>query len=224
MKPLINHSLIKIGLIEDDPSLRRNYEEFFHNEPGFTVLFATSDLQKLKYLNVDESPNVILLDLLLPSGNSVYQISRLKKDFPQTKIVILSGMEEPALTKLAMTKGASGFLLKASSLQFIKDAIVNMRDSGLAVSPQAANHLFSAAGQLTKREFPELTLREKQLAEVLASGVSHKEAGDILGISALTVNQHLKSIYKKLRINSKLELVARFRNNGPALEPEESQS
>jgi DNA-binding NarL/FixJ family response regulator len=200
---------IKIGLVEDNDMLRANYESFFKNDASFEIAFSLSDLPSLKSTSLNAVVDVILLDLILPSGNSLTQFHRIKQYFPFAKIVILSSIADQEMTKRAIREGANGFLLKTSSLQFIKDSIIQIADGGFPLSPLIVNHLFSLNEKKKLIEiYPNLTKRELELTELLLTGMSNKAAANLLAVTFFTVNSHLKNIYVKLKINSKSELIA----------------
>jgi DNA-binding NarL/FixJ family response regulator len=200
---------IKIGLIEDNNLLRDNYGIFFDTDPLFKTIFSLNDIQELQTVSLSLQPDIILLDIMLPSGNSLNQIHRIKQYFPFTRIVILSAVIDQSMTQNAVQNGVNGFLLKTSSLQFIKDAILQIFEGGFPLSPLTVNHLFELKKKKSLLEaHPNLTKRELELIELLNTGMSNKMAANLLNITFFTVNSHLKNIYTKLNINSKSELIA----------------
>lgn len=202
-------SRIGIGLVEDDPILRANYEEFFSHDPLFNVVFALPDTKLLHKLSLHNQPQIILLDLMLPSGNSLNELLRIKQLFPVTNIVILSAVSHPDTTQTAMRNGAAGFLLKTSSLFFIKEALLKLADGGIPISPVLVNHLLHTNEKKSFAELhPDLTRKEVELINLLNTGMSNKMAADALNVTYFTINSHLKNIYTKLGINSKSELIA----------------
>jgi len=91
--------MIELGLIEDNYILRNNYEEFFNRDPLFKIVFSVNDLNALQSLSFTIQPQIILLDLLLPSGNSVAYISKIKQFFPSASVVILSSVIDEYISK-----------------------------------------------------------------------------------------------------------------------------
>lgn len=200
---------IKIGLIEDNEILRNSYTFFFDSEQLFKTVFAVDDVHDLPQVSLLFQPDVILLEILLPSGNSLTRLCKIRKLFPVARIVILTSVVDELMTQKAVSNGVDGFLLKTSSLQFIKDSITQLLLGGFPVSPVAATHLLNPGLKMTMAErFPSLTKREFELISLLVTGISNQLAADRLNITYFTVNSHLKNIYTKISINSKSELIA----------------
>lgn len=202
--------LIKIGLIEDNLVLLRNYYEFFSAEHTFKVIFSLSSVQEINQLDSQYPPDIILLDLMLPSGNSLDLIHVIKQTFPESRIIILSSVSDPNISRSAIAKGATGFLLKSSSLEFIKDALHKAFEGAIPLSPSIVNHLLEIKqGSVSLKEaYPSLTKREIELIFLLKTGMANKVAASVLNISFFTVNHHSKNIYRKLNIHSKAELIS----------------
>lgn len=201
--------MISLGIIEDNRVLRSNYEDYFNASSDFELLFSLDDIKGLNKISHSAQPDILLLDLLLPSGNSLEQINRIRQFFPFTKIIILSSVTDVKTSKIAIHNGANGYLLKTSSLSYINDALLKAHDGGTPLSPLIVNHLFEpeAPGNLAD-VYPSLTRREIELIDVLKTGMSNKMAATALNVTFFTINQHLKNIYTKLHINSKNELIS----------------
>lgn len=201
--------MIKLGFIEDDYLLRCNYEEFFGNDDDFSVVFSIDDLNGLQGISFGCQPDFLLLDLELPSGNSLYQLPKIRQYFPYAKIVILSGVIDEEVSRASIRYGADGFLHKSSSMHYIRESLIKSSNGGMPFSPMIITHLIRSTKRHTLCElYPEITKRELELIEQLKTGVANKTAASNLKITYFTVNQHLKSIYGKLKINSKSELIA----------------
>lgn len=201
--------MIKIGIVEDNWILRKNYEYYFKNDIDFQVVFCIEDFKMLQRISQVVQPDIILLDILLPSGNSIEQLPRIKHIFPSCSIIMLSGMTDHASAYQSFRNGANGFLLKSSSMDYVRESLLKAVDGGIPLSPMIAKHLFRQDSNQTLAEtYPMLTRRELQIINLLKSGAANKNVATILDVSLFTINQHLKNIYKKLNINSKSELVA----------------
>lgn len=202
----------EIGLIEDDQVLRNAYAKYFNLTHTFKVVFSVDDVtDALTIRNI--LPHIILLDVNLESGSGIDAIKSLTEHFPGAKIVILSNLQDAQLTKKALENGATGYLLKSSSMAYICESLLKIDDGGIPFSPATISHMVQTRPIADRVEYiPELTRREIELVKLLSEGVANKTAADKLNVTYFTVNQHLKNIYKKLSINSKAELISWYLN------------
>ena len=202
--------IVSLGIIEDDEISRDNYVEFFNLHPEFQVVFALEDVKLNELYTRSAQPDIILLDLGLPSGNSLKSVIILKQFFPEAKIIVLTASSDPETILESINFGIHGYLIKNSSLQYIADTLIQTKDGGYPISPLAAKHLFNATSEKKKESeiFSKLSPREHELVRLLQTGMSNKMASNHLSVTFFTVNHHLKNIYRKLNIHSKSELIA----------------
>ncbi|NCD68723.1 response regulator [Mucilaginibacter agri] len=201
-----------IGLIEDDSVLVNAYSKYFKITKTFNIAFSVPDVSDALNLAIAD-PHIILLDINLRSGSGIDGIKALAQHFPKSSIVILSSLEDAKLTRLALENGAVGYLLKSSSLAYITESLLKLDEGGIPFSPVTISHLMQGgAPTLTEPDTAGLTKRELELIKLLSEGLANKTAAHRLNVTYFTINQHLKNIYKKLKINSKSELIAWYLN------------
>lgn len=201
----------EIGLIEDDNILRNAYGKYFKITQTFNVVFSVPDIADALAPGILH-PDIILLDVNLRSGSGIDGIKVLSARFPNSKIVILSSMEDARLTRLAIENGATGYMLKSSSLAYITESLLKLDEGGIPFSPATISHVVQTTQRELRSEMSELTKRELELIKLLSEGLANKTAADRLNVTYFTINQHLKNIYKKLGINSKSELISWYLN------------
>lgn len=205
---------ILIGIIEDNKTLRENYCEYFNEQPKFEVSFSRRDLNNIQ-AEADQltTPDIILLDISLPGVNGIEGILTLKQLFPGAKVVMLSSYYDQKFVLSSIGNGAAGYLTKNMPLEQICDSLNSLWNNGTPLSPVVAKILINSVKEKNDRfcKFKELlTLREFEIVENLAKGYTYQQVGEVLEISAGTVNQHLKSIYIKLNVHSKAQLIAKI--------------
>ncbi|MDE3236551.1 MAG: response regulator transcription factor [Bacteroidota bacterium] len=208
--------MITVGLIEDDPVLRMNFESFFKLDKQLELLFSYSSIEQFlaNKEKVQEEPFIVFLDIGLPGISGVEGVSIINKYYQNTHLVILSGNTDEDIIWQAISKGANGYLLKPVSLVEIKKQIEIVKNGGALISPEIAQILIGKVNNIgqKKKQFnnDKLTARENQVIEQLVNGFTYKEIANVLGISVTTVNDHLKNIYQKLSVNSKAELISKI--------------
>ncbi|MFW0716663.1 response regulator [Pedobacter sp. N23S346] len=214
----MSQKITKIGIIEDNEYLLRNYNDYFDLQEEYQVSFAFKSFGIFEKSNKDSSFNadIILLDINLPDISGIDAIPILKKYYPKVIIVMLTAYKDVEYIIKSVQSGALGYLVKGMPLNEIKLSLDTYKSGGVATSPLAIKKIFEYIGQLHKKkekEFETLTPREKQVAECLIEGLSYKGAAIKLGLKPTTINQHLKNIYIKFNVNSKAALISKVLSN-----------
>ena len=203
-----------IAILEDDPNVARHFREIIEAASDLTLCGMAGSLAEAKDL-LTLTPDLFLTDIGLPDGSGLTFIPEIKAHIPECRILVITAFGDRDTVVTALNAGADGYLLKDSSTAVILDGIQATLDGGAPISPSAAVYLLerlrapeaetAAAPQVPSDE--RLTPREVELLELFARGQSYKAAGRALGISPLTVGNHVKSIYRKLQVHSRGEAV-----------------
>lgn len=204
----------RIAIVEDDPVVREHFIEIVSDEDGLDLAGVAPSLGKAReLLGQKQKPDLVLLDIGLPDGSGLDFIPELR-DLCDAKILIVTSFGDRETVVSAIRAGADGYLLKDSSVEQILDGVEATLNGGAPVSAAAAVYLLDrlrrepvvAMDEVTEEDAG-LTPREVELLELFAKGQSYKEAARTLGISPLTVGNHVKSIYRKLAVHSRGEAV-----------------
>ncbi|WP_420478046.1 response regulator [Brevundimonas sp. FT23028] len=201
-----------IAILEDDPNVARHFREIVEGVPDLGLVGMADCLADAPAL-LDFGPDLFLTDIGLPDGSGLTFIPGIKARLPECRVLVITAFGDRDTVVSALNAGADGYLLKDSSTAVILDGIRATLDGGAPISPSAAVYLLErlrapeaeAAPDLSTDE--RLTPREVELLELFARGQSYKAAGRALGISPLTVGNHVKSIYRKLQVHSRGEAV-----------------
>jgi len=206
--------MINLALIDGNDYHRRTLEPVIINDGSFKLLFSVSDFKLPR--NDREVPEIILLDVVLPSGNGLELLHKLRQRYPEAKVIIYSTINDPHITRLAFHRGVDGFLLKESDFIYLKYSLMMALDGGKPISPILSNHILeSGKEKLSVKElYPNLTTKELSIVTYVRAGVPTKVLSYMLNVSYNTVNFHMKNIYRKLHINSKTELLLLIGNTG----------
>jgi DNA-binding NarL/FixJ family response regulator len=206
-----NLPTIHVMIIEDDDTYRESLRALINESENLTCPHACESCEEaLAIFEKDFVPEIILLDIKLPGMSGIEGIRKIKAHSPATHIIMLTVFDDDDKIFNAICQGASGYLLKSSPAEKIKEAIHEVMSGGAAMSPSIASkvlHMFAQYSQ-PKQEY-NLTTREKEILQLLVDGMSKKHVADHLSISFFTVDTHLKNIYAKLHVHSQIDVIAK---------------
>lgn len=204
--------MVKVGIIEDNIFLLKSFKDYLDSTEGIKVSFACHSMEEAKrFLNKSmfEEPNIILLDIFLPGENGQDGIKYFKTKFPDSHVIMLTAYNDQSLIMESIRKGASGYALKTAQLSNLTQIIKQVRKSGAYLDEMVVEKIVNNIQISDKNEITDtLTIREKEIVDLVKKGLSYKQMSDLLFITTFTVNYHLKNIYKKLGIHSKSELLS----------------
>ncbi|NWF90699.1 MAG: response regulator transcription factor [Ignavibacteriaceae bacterium] len=200
-----------IWLIEDNAHFRRSMKWLINRAAGMQCDQAFESCEDaLIELEKNGKPELILLDINLPGMSGIQGIEKIKSISPSTQIIILTVYDDNEKVFDALCAGASGYLLKDSSPEKIITSIEEALAGGAPMSMLIARKVLEIFSQLKpKKTDYGLTPREKELLQLVTSGLSRQQIADKLFISFHTVTTHLKNIYSKLHVNSKSGAVSK---------------
>ena len=203
--------MAQVGIIEDNKKIRQLMQRYLDMQEDMSCLVATESVEEmLDYLTTYPHPNVLLMDIQLPGMSGIEGMKIIQQKYPDIEIIMLTVYHDSHKIFDSLKAGASGYLLKHTSLPEIKDAIELLMQGGAPMSPQIARKVithFNDRGQ--KQQESNLTNREQDIVNGLVDGLSYKLIADRLDISIDTVRAHIRNIYKKLHVNSKAQVIAK---------------
>jgi len=205
---------IQVLIADDHQVVREGLRMILEAEEGFQVVGEAADGVEAVELTGQMQPHVILMDLRMPRMDGLEAIERIRAQWPQVAIVILTTYDEDDLMVRGLRAGALGYLLKDTSRQALFDCLRAAARGEALLKPEViARVLSSAPGSSSRRERGKageisLTERELEVLECAAQGERNKEIAARLGITERTVKAHLTSIYNKLGVDSRASAVA----------------
>lgn len=200
----------KIALIEDDLELKELLEKFINYQEEYKCNISVNSVEAfLESIKVEENPDVIITDIGLPGVSGVDAVPMLKNIFPDVEIIMLTIHDYSDMVFKALCNGASGYLLKNTPLQQIKEAIDVVLDGGSPMSPKIARKVVASFKPRASNSKETLTPRENEIVQGLVDGLSYKLIADRYSISIDTVRQHIRNIYRKLNVNCKAEVISK---------------
>jgi DNA-binding NarL/FixJ family response regulator len=202
---------IRVMIAEDDSLLRNTLSELMRLDDGMNLVSAVPNgEQAIAEAHVVE-PDVILMDIQMPKMDGITATRKLKEQLPDVQVVILTKFGDDENVFSAIKAGAIGYVLKDSGIEEIRNAVRAAYHGDGAMSPALVarvlgefNRINKAAAQ-TREVFQELSRREVEVLECIASGMKNAAIADKLFLSEKTVKTHVTSIFKKLHVNDRTE-------------------
>ncbi len=200
----------RVALIEDDPILREAVTRTISLAEDLEFVAAAETAAAGRAL-LDAPIDILLIDLALPDGNGIDLIREAAAKRPELRIIVVSIFGDARSVVNAIEAGAHGYLLKGADPSEAADAIRTVLAGGAPISPAVAGHILARIrGRVTSAApatAPLLSDKEIAILTELAKGFRYKEVARLHGISPNTVGDHVKSIYRKLAVNSRSEAV-----------------
>lgn len=200
---------VSVGIVEDHEEFRKSLVFLVSSIKEYEVAWSFGSVEEA--LENKKSTDVVLLDINLPRITGLEAIQVFKNIWPDTKIVMLTILEDEYNIMTAIKNGADGYILKKTNPQKILDAIQQVFEGGAALTPMVAKQVLSyfKPASKVKENISVLTKREQEILSYIVSGITNEQIALELFISTQTVRNHIKNIYEKLHVHSKAQVVAK---------------
>ncbi len=197
----------RVLLADDHRMLLEAFETLL--QPDFEVVGTVGDGHALLAAALELKPDVIVLDIAMPQMNGMAAAKRLKQTMPEVKLIFLTVNEDAGLASEAMRIGASGYLLKSSAASELFQAIEVALEGRTYVTPMIMQEMVSALAndRQTNGGAAKLTMRQREVLQLLAEGHSMKKVANILDLSPRTVAFHKYRIMDELNLKNSTDLV-----------------
>lgn len=215
--------MIRILLADDHDVVRRGLRGLLESQADWQVCAEARTGREAIALAEQLHPDIAILDLAMPELNGLEATRYICKELPTTEVLVFTMHHTEQLMREALLAGARGYLLKSDAAERLITAVTSLTTHRPFFSAQVSEVLLDAFVQGNTspgRSGPheKLTARERQIVQLLAEGQGNKEVGEILAISAKTVETHRAAIMRKLAIGSLAELV-RYAVRNQLIEP-----
>jgi DNA-binding NarL/FixJ family response regulator len=226
----------QVALVEDDTGMRERISRVVDADPSLSLAYSASNAADILGWLVDNPIDVLLVDLGLPDRPGLQVISQCRNMQPACAVMVLSIFGDEANMVQAFEAGASGYLLKDGTEADLATHIRHLRAGGSPMSPVIARKLLrrwqAHSGGAPRQQQPaaakpastapnasaiapeRLSPREFEVLDLVSRGFTYVEVGTQMGVSASTVQTHIRNIYGKLDVHNKSEAVFEARNLG----------
>lgn len=198
---------IKILIADDHPILRKTLSNYLSQEAKIQIVGEEGDTSRLMDAVRLSRPDILLLDVTMPGPDAAVVVQALKKQFPDLRVLILSATKRSDQVQDLLNAGVSGYVLKEDRPDELLEAIDAVVAGREWFSPQITKVLVDFIRYHEREAQIDLTEREKDVLRLMVTGVNNDEIGERLFISTNTVRNHVRSIFQKLGVNTRVEAV-----------------
>ncbi|MFY0651078.1 MAG: response regulator transcription factor [Cyclobacteriaceae bacterium] len=213
---------IRIGLVEDNPTLRKRFVDNFKyfNDIELTLIASSGEEfhRKIDSLDSTTMPEIILMDIELPGMSGIEATAQLREVNQEIEVMMFTVFEQTDKIMSALKAGAVGYMLKDESPQKVVAALKELKEGGAPMSKSIARTLVQniedSRKDLDEKEIRSknielygLSEKEVQIIQQLVQGKNYHDISELLIISPHTVKTHIKNIYKKMHVHSRASAV-----------------
>lgn len=215
MNEATSPAIIKTALVEDMRDIREGLATLINFTEGFSLSGSYRSMEEAIPKIRGNVPDVLLSDIGLPGMNGIEGIRRLKDEFPQMTVLMITVYDDDERIFDAICAGATGYLLKRTSPAKLLENIREAVSGGAPMSPEVAARVIKLFREVRPPEKldHDLTPHELRLLKLLVEGHNYTTAATELGVSYNTIKFHMRHIYEKLQVHSKSEAVAKALQN-----------
>jgi two-component system NarL family response regulator len=199
---------IRVLLADDHAIVRNGVAQILDEQPDIEVVAQAEDGESAIVLYRQENPDVALLDLRMPKVEGTQVVERIRREFPEAVLVVLTTFDTDDDIDRALRAGAKGYLLKDVGPRDLVACVRTVHGGGTWVSPTVASKLVARMTRV------QVTPQEMRVLRQVAEGKSNREIGETLFISEATVKIHLSHLFEKLGATSRTDAVAKAVERG----------
>jgi len=204
--------VVRVLVVDDHALFRHGLLHVLRSASDLAVVGEARDGMEAIEQAAELQPDVVLMDVRMPTMNGIEATRAIRSDFPSTQIIMLTVSDEEGDLYESVKNGASGYLLKDSSIDEVAQAVRVVAEGQSLISPSMAVKLIDEFKEMarTDREqvpTPRLTERELEVLRLVAKGMNNRDAARELFISENTVKNHVRNILEKLQLHSRMEAV-----------------
>jgi DNA-binding NarL/FixJ family response regulator len=218
---------LRVLLADDHPVFRRGLRALLSSLEETVVVGEASDGADAVRLAAELAPDVVVMDLSMPGMNGVEATRGIVEDRSNTAVLVLTMSEDDDSVFAAMRAGARGYLVKGSDTDEVVAAIMAVGRGDAIFGPTVAQRILSfltrPLSAYDEQMFPELSHREREVLDLIATGVSNADIAKRLSLSPKTVRNHVSNVFTKLQVADRAQAIVRARAAGLGLRPGETR-
>lgn len=207
---------IRVLIVDDHPTFAQGLSRLLKEQPDFEPVGIATDGEEAVKLTHDLKPDVVVMDISMPKLNGIEATKRIKKELPNTMLLVLSAFGYHPYVLSALEAGAAGYLLKNVPMRELMNAIRSLYVGEMVLDQKVAEKLLRSLARPTEdvQVSDYMSTMELQVLKLGTHGLSNKEIGEELSISERTVQSHFTSIFQKLGVGSRIEAALKALSEG----------
>ncbi|MEE4301304.1 MAG: response regulator transcription factor [Pseudomonadales bacterium] len=213
-------STTRILLADDHALMRDGLRRLLERIEGVEVVAEADDGRAAVSGVRDHEPDLVLLDVALPALNGLDACAKITQRFPSVAVLILSMYSNEEYVLRALRNGARGYVLKSASSAELEVAIRSAMKGNRYLSPEVSGHVIDAfvGGERLESPMDRLTVRQREILQLIAEGLTTREIAERLHLAAKTVETHRTNLMKQLDLHDVVSLVRFAIRNGLVVE------
>lgn len=201
---------IRLLIVDDHEVVRLGLRTLLSDEPDLDVVAEAGTAEDALLQVAKYSPDVVILDIQLPGRSGLDACRDIRRQFPNTQVVILTSHGGESFAEQALRAGAAGYVLKQVGNDELVRAVRTARRGEIALDPRTAAKVVARLNtlqtQAERNAFHDLSPRELDVLALVAKGESNKEIGLVLNLSEITVRNYVSNLLEKLHLRNRIEL------------------
>jgi DNA-binding NarL/FixJ family response regulator len=204
--------MIRVLIVDDHAVVRAGLERLLSSVDDFIVIGSAADGEQAVAVTLEHRPDVVLMDLSMPNMGGIAATEAIMAAGVDVRVVVLTSYSDRDQILNALDAGAVGYLLKDADPPELIAGIRAAADGDSPLHPKAASAVLRARAE--RRPLPELSEREREVLELVATGLSNQKIAAKLGISEKTVKAHLTSVFRQLGVDDRTQAAMWARQHG----------
>ena len=190
--------MTRVFLVDDHEIVRRGIADLIDAERDLEVVGESGQVRgTLAKIEVTR-PDVVVLDVRLPDGDGIELCRAIRSALPDIRCIMLTAYDDDEASRSAVLAGASGYVLKDIRARGLVEGVRKVAAGGTLLSTQVSERVAQAFAAPTREDEPELTLRERQVLDLITEGLTNRQIGERLGLAEKTVKNYVSGLLAKL--------------------------
>lgn len=203
---------IRVMIVDDHAVIRAGLRMLIEHDQTMNVVAMAGTRSEALRLAASSRPDIIILDLILGEDDGLTFLPELCETSPTSRVVVLTGVQNPDSHRLAVRRGAMGIVLKEHAAELLLRAIQKVHEGEVWIDRSMIGNViqeFNKPGDvdLEKAKITTLTDREREVITLVGEGLKNRQIAERLFITETTVTHHLSSVFSKLEVSDRLELL-----------------